>query len=71
MTNRHTKKDIKIANYVQVVPVNILLFKELCKDLVSEYQALLFYTKVQWLSKGSVLYRVFELRQEPRMFLDM
>lgn len=62
---------IKIVNYVKSMPVNTRLFRELCKDLDSEHQLLLFYTKVRWLSKGNVLNRVFELREELKMFLDM
>ena len=62
---------IKIVNYIKSMPVNSRLFKELCKDLDSEHQVLLFYTKVRWLSKGNVLNRVFELRHELKMFLDM
>ncbi|XP_064113668.1 zinc finger BED domain-containing protein 5-like [Macrobrachium nipponense] len=62
---------IKIVNYVKSMPVNTRLFKQLCKDLDSEHQLLLFYTKVRWLSKGNVLNRVFELREELKMFLDM
>ncbi len=46
-------------------------FSELCKDLDSEHQLLLFYIKVRWLSKENVLNRVFELREELKMFLDI
>ncbi|XP_064106847.1 protein FAM200A-like [Macrobrachium nipponense] len=52
------------------MPVNTRLFKRLCKDLDSEHQLLLFSTKARWLSKGNVLNRVFELREELKMFLD-
>ncbi|XP_064095674.1 zinc finger BED domain-containing protein 5-like [Macrobrachium nipponense] len=62
---------VKRVNYVRSMPVNTRLFKQLCKDLDSEHQLLLFYTKVRWLSKGNVLNRVFELTEELKMFLDM
>ncbi|XP_066969189.1 protein FAM200C-like [Macrobrachium rosenbergii] len=62
---------IKIVNYVKSMPVNSRLFKELCKVLDSKHQVLLFYTKVRWLSKGNVLSRVFELREELKIYLDM
>jgi len=32
---------------------------------------LLFYTAVRWLSKGNVFNRVFELRDEIKLFMDM
>lgn len=37
----------------------------------SEHEALLFYSKVRWLSKGNVVNRVFELRGELKLFLEM
>ncbi len=62
---------IKRVYYVKSMPINTRLFRELCKDLDSEHQLLLFYTKVRWLSKGNVLSRVFELREELKMLLDI
>ncbi|GFR02988.1 SCAN domain-containing protein 3 [Trichonephila clavata] len=35
----------------------------------AEYESLLFYTKIRWLSRGKVLARLFELRHEAREFL--
>ena len=35
----------------------------------SEYQSLLFYTSVSWLSQGKVLARLFELQSEVKQFL--
>ncbi len=37
----------------------------------SEDEALLFYSKVHWVSKGSVVNRVFELLRELKLFLGM
>ncbi len=37
----------------------------------SEHETLLFYSKVRWLSKGNVMNRVFELRGELKLFLEM
>ena len=37
----------------------------------SEHINLLYYTKVRWLSKGNVLSRVFELREELKIFLNV
>ena len=36
----------------------------------SDHKNLLYYTKVRWLSKGNVLLRVFELRDELEIFLN-
>ncbi|GFQ86280.1 zinc finger BED domain-containing protein 5 [Trichonephila clavata] len=35
----------------------------------AEYESLLFYTEIRWLSRGKVLTRLFELRHEVREFL--
>ena len=44
------------------------LFRQLCEDMGSELINLSYYTKVRWLSKGNVLFRVFELRDELKIF---
>ena len=36
----------------------------------SEHKNLLYYTKVRWLFKGNVLSRVFELRNELKIYLN-
>ena len=50
--------------------MNSSLFKLLCKDMESEHEALLFHTNVRWLSKGNMLGRLYELREEVAIFLD-
>jgi hypothetical protein len=62
---------IKIVNYIKSSALNTRLFKEFCKDMNSDHEALLFYTAVRWLSKGNVVERVFELKDELKSFLEM
>ena len=38
--------------------------------MACSHENLLFYTSVQWLSKGNVISRMFSLRQEVRTFLE-
>ncbi|XP_075333077.1 protein NLRC3-like [Odontesthes bonariensis] len=45
------------------------LFATLCNELGSQHEGLLFHTEVRWLSRGNVLSRLFELRDEVRLFL--
>ncbi|XP_064098729.1 zinc finger BED domain-containing protein 5-like [Macrobrachium nipponense] len=40
------------------------------EDMESEHEALLFHTNVRWLSKGNMLGRLYELREEVAIFLD-
>ncbi|CAG9821260.1 unnamed protein product [Phaedon cochleariae] len=62
---------IKIVNYIKSSALNTRLFKELCKDMNSDHETLLFYIAVRWLSKGNVIERVFELKDELKAFLEM
>lgn len=43
------------------------LFYAICKEM--GHQAVLFHSEARWLSQGKVLSRVFELREQIRMFL--
>ena len=61
---------IKVVNFIKSGALNSRLFKLLCKDMDSEHEALLFHTNVRWLSKGNMLGRLYELREEVIIFLD-
>ncbi|XP_068250202.1 protein FAM200C-like [Palaemon carinicauda] len=60
---------INIVNYVKGSALNTRLFRELCRDMDANNTDLLFHTQVRWLSKGNMLTRVFELRDEIKLFL--
>ena len=59
----------KIVNFIKSRPLNTRLFATLCNEMGSEHEGLLFHTEVRWLSRGNVLTRLFELRDEVRLFL--
>ena len=61
---------ISLVNYVKGNALNSRLFKELCEETNAEYNALLFHTKVRWLSKGNMIARVFQLRNEIKNFCE-
>ncbi|XP_068246552.1 zinc finger BED domain-containing protein 5-like [Palaemon carinicauda] len=61
---------IKIVNYIKTKALNTRLFKELCKDMNADHEVLLFYTAVRWLSKGNVINRVLEMKDEIKLFLE-
>ena len=65
------KVTIKVVNFVKSSALHTRLFRKLCEDMGSEHINLLNYTKVRWLSKRNVLFRVFELRDELKIFLDV
>ncbi|XP_042203808.1 zinc finger BED domain-containing protein 5-like [Homarus americanus] len=62
---------VKCDNFVKAGDLNSRFFQNLCRDMDSEHEALLFYSKVRWLSKGNVVNRVFELRGELKLFLEV
>ncbi|KAL4099012.1 hypothetical protein QTP88_023513 [Uroleucon formosanum] len=61
---------IKVVNYIKTRPVKARFFKKICEEMGAEHTALLFYCNSRWLSKGKVLVRVFELRQELNTYLS-
>ncbi|XP_040275677.1 protein ZBED8-like [Bufo bufo] len=64
------KSVISCVNFVKASSLNSRLFSQLCNELDATHNALLFHTEVRWLSRGKVLKRVFDLRDELRMFFN-
>ena len=60
---------IKIVNFIKANALNSRLFKVLCTEMGAEHVNLLLHTEVRWLSRGKVLQRLFELRNEIQCFL--
>ena len=60
---------VKAVNFIRAQALNHRLFKILCQELGSEHDVLLYHTDVRWLSRGRVLTRVMELRNEIATFL--
>ncbi|XP_036027915.1 protein ZBED8-like [Onychomys torridus] len=62
------KRVVSSVNFVKSSPLNSRLFSQLCLDMPDK--ALLFHTEGRWLSRGTVLKHVFELREELRIFFS-
>ncbi|XP_067139088.1 protein FAM200C-like [Centruroides vittatus] len=61
---------VECVNYVRNIALRHRIFKELCKEMGSEFEVLLYHSNVWWLSRGQVLNRVFALREELALFLQ-
>ena len=62
---------IQMVNFVKKGVLNSRLFKQLCIDMDADHHVLLFHTKTRWLSRGNVTKRVFELRDELKIFFEL
>uniref|UniRef100_K7F5A6 DUF4371 domain-containing protein n=1 Tax=Pelodiscus sinensis TaxID=13735 RepID=K7F5A6_PELSI len=64
------KRLVKVVNHMKSSALSTRLFKRFCLDMGSDFDVLLFYTSVWWLSAGNVLNRVFQLREKLHLFLQ-
>lgn len=60
---------VKIVNSIKSKTFSERCFSLLRNEMGSEHQHLLFHTEVRWLSRGNVLHRLFELKDELLVFL--
>ena len=60
---------IRVAYFIKASATNTRVFNHLRKEMDSTYE-ILFYTSVCWLSKGNMLDRVYDMREEVKRFLE-
>ncbi|CAH1987443.1 unnamed protein product [Acanthoscelides obtectus] len=60
----------RIVNYIKSSALNSRLFNLVCEDVDPDHKVLLFHTEVRWLSKGNMLARLYELKEEVILFLE-
>ncbi|XP_063323043.1 zinc finger BED domain-containing protein 5 [Pelmatolapia mariae] len=60
---------ITTVNYIKTRPAKARIFSALCEEMGTDHTVVLFHSESRWLSRGKVLSRVFELRDEIRIFL--
>jgi hypothetical protein len=61
----------KLVNYIRSKGLNHRQFQQFLSDMDSENGDVLYYTEVHWLSQGQMLKRVYDLKLEINLFLDM
>ena len=62
---------VKMVNFVKARLLNSCVFSALCNDMGSNNVTLLKHTEVRWLSRGKVLTRFFELRNDLKVFFTV
>lgn len=58
----------RTVNFIKSRPLQSRLLGTLCAAIGSKHRQLFLHTEVRWLSRGKVLTRLFELRDEVRTF---
>ena len=66
-----TDSIVNVVNLIRARGLNHRQFKAFLEDLETEHWDVLYHSLVRWLSLGKVLKRVWELREEIVMFLEM
>jgi hypothetical protein len=60
---------VKIVNFIKARPLNGRFLSALYNEMGSDHELLSLHSEIRWLSRGKVLTRWFELRDEVRSFL--
>ena len=60
----------RVVNFIRVKGLNHRQFKSFLEELDSEYRDVPYHTEVRWLSRGKVLNRCLELREEICQFME-
>jgi hypothetical protein len=61
---------VKMVNFIKQRPLKSRIFAKICQSMDSAHVGLILHTEVRWLSRGRVLSRFYELREELLLFFQ-
>jgi len=62
---------VSVINLIRARALNHRQFKAMLEDLETEHSDIIYHSSVRWLSLGKILRRVWDLKEEIVMFLEM
>uniref|UniRef100_A0A8D8SJW9 General transcription factor II-I repeat domain-containing protein 2B n=4 Tax=Cacopsylla melanoneura TaxID=428564 RepID=A0A8D8SJW9_9HEMI len=62
---------VKTVNFIKSKGLNHRDFQTFLEQMESEYGDVLYYSEVRWLSRGKMLDRVFQLKDEIKVFMSL
>ena len=62
------KQVVQMVNFFKMRSKKSRFFKKICVDMDSRHKRLILRTEARWLSRGKVLWRVYELHEELHAF---
>ena len=60
-----------MKNFIKSRALNHRQFQEFLEDVEAEHGDLMFYCEVRWLSKGNMLRRFYDLKEQVSVFMNM
>ncbi|XP_068229341.1 zinc finger BED domain-containing protein 5-like [Palaemon carinicauda] len=61
---------VKMVNFIKSRPLKKRVFQKMCQEMGAVHISLILHTDIRWLSRGCVLNRVLELKEELKTFFQ-
>lgn len=66
--NSVLSNSVRMVNYIKGNTLKSRIFADICESMDADFTNLLYHTEVRWLSRGKVLLRLYELKEELLLF---